>query len=59
MIKMETDLLIITFGFLTLSFQQAYLAEMEAEGQFSVSQREQSSKAAVLMENQQDIKVPW
>lgn len=39
--------------------QQAYLAEMEEEGQFSVSQREQTGKATALLENQMDIKVVW
>lgn len=36
--------------------QAEYLQELEKEGQFSVSQAEKSSKAAVL-ENQLDIKV--
>ncbi len=36
--------------------QEAYLRELEEEGQFSVSQQESAAKAAIL-ENQLDIKV--
>lgn len=36
--------------------QAAFLSELEEEGQFSLSQAEQSAKGAVL-ENQLDIKV--